>query len=693
MTHRHIARTPLAVLAAFAAASAAAAPESPAPATASAAIATATAATPLIPRQVLFGNPERSAGAISPDGKWLGFVAPRDGVLNVWVAPANRPGEAKPITNDRLRGIRGFRFAYDGTHVLYTQDQGGDENFQVFAANLETGESRALTPKGSRASVAGVSPRHPGEVLVSVNDRNPRYFDIARVALADASSTRLIENERFTGFVTDDGFALRFAETQTEDGGAQWFKRDGEGWAEWSTVPQQDALTTQIVGFDAAGTTLFLVDSRGRDTGALFAIDTASGERRLLAEDPRADVDTVLAHPETGAVQAVSVNFLKEEWTVIDPAIQADIEALRKAADGGEFVVNSRTRDDARWVVTLIRSNRSTEVVLYDRATRSVSPWFDTRPELPDALLQTMHGVEITARDGLVLPSYYTLPAGSDPDGDGKPSAPVPTVLLVHGGPWARDFYGQNGTHQWFANRGYATLSVNFRGSTGFGKAFVNAGDLQWGRKMHDDLIDGVRWAVERGIAQPERVAIMGGSYGGYAALAGLTMTPREFACGVSIVGPSNLITLLQTIPPYWGPIRRQFSTRVGDPDTEAGRALLKERSPLTYVDAIERPLLIGQGANDPRVVQAESDQIVEAMQAKGIPVTYVLFPDEGHGFVRPQNRLGFNAVTEAFLGECLGGRVEPIGSDFAGSSITVPAGVEGVPGVAAALEAMKAAD
>lgn len=693
MTHRHIARTPLAVLAAFAAASAAAAPESPAPATASAATATATAATPLIPRQVLFGNPERSAGAISPDGKWLGFVAPRDGVLNVWVAPANRPGEAKPITNDRFRGIRGFRFAYDGKHVLYTQDQGGDENFQVFAANLETGESRALTPKGSRASVAGVSPRHPGEVLVSVNDRNPRYFDIARVALADASSTRLIENERFTGFVTDDGFALRYAETQTEDGGAQWFRREGEGWAEWSTVPQQDALTTQIVGFDAAGTTLFLVDSRGRDTGALFAIDTASGERRLLAEDPRADVDTVLAHPETGAVQAVSVNFLKEEWTVIDPAIQADIEALRKAADGGEFVVNSRTRDDARWVVTLIRSNRSTEVVLYDRATRSVSPWFDTRPELPDALLQTMHGVEITARDGLVLPSYYTLPAGSDPDGDGKPSAPVPTVLLVHGGPWARDFYGQNGTHQWFANRGYATLSVNFRGSTGFGKAFVNAGDLQWGRKMHDDLIDGVRWAVDRGIAQPERVAIMGGSYGGYAALAGLTMTPREFACGVSIVGPSNLITLLQTIPPYWGPIRRQFSTRVGDPDTEAGRALLKERSPLTYVDAIERPLLIGQGANDPRVVQAESDQIVEAMQAKGIPVTYVLFPDEGHGFVRPQNRLGFNAVTEAFLGECLGGRVEPIGSDFAGSSITVPAGVEGVPGVAVALEAMKAAD
>ena len=672
-----------ALLAPHAAAAAAAADAAPA-----ANAAPAAADTPLIPRQVLFGNPERSAGAISPDGRWLGFVAPRDGVLNVWVAPADRPAEAKPITNDRLRGIRGFRFADDGQHVLYTQDQGGDENFQVFAVNLASGESRALTPKGSRASVAGVSPKHPGDILVSVNDRNPAFFDLMRVSLADGASTRLIENERFTGFVTDEDFALRFASAQTEDGGEQWFKRDGDAWAAWSTVPQADALTTAILGFDAAGTTLFLIDSRERNTGALFALDTTTGERRLLSEDPRADVDTVLTHPETGAMQAVSVNFLKEEWTVIDPAIQPDIDALTKAAAGGEFIVNSRTRDDSRWVVTMVRSDRSTEVMLYDRATRSVSPWFDTRPELPDALLQRMHGVEITSRDGLVLPSYYTLPAGSDPDGDGRPNAPVPMVLLVHGGPWARDFYGQNGTHQWFANRGYATLAVNFRGSTGFGKAFVNAGDLQWGRTMHDDLIDGVRWAVANGIAKADRVAIMGGSYGGYAALAGLTMTPKEFTCGVSIVGPSNLITLLGSIPPYWGPIRRQFTTRVGDDTTEEGRALLKERSPLTHVDAIERPLLIGQGANDPRVVQAESDQIVQAMQAKGIPVTYVLYPDEGHGFVRPQNRLSFNAVAETFLGECLGGRVEPIGRDFVGSSITVPVGVDGVPGVAAALDA-----
>ena len=643
----------------------------------------------LISRDVLFGNPERSAGQISPDGRWLGFVAPRDGVLNVWVAPASAPDEARPITNDRLRGIRGFSFAYDGQHILFAQDVGGDENFQVFAADIETGTARELTPKGSRASVLELSRQHPGEVLLSVNDRDKAFFDPVRVVIADGTATRLIENDRFTGFVADEGFALRFAATQTADGGSEWFRRDGEGWASWATIAQEDALTTSPLGLDDAGTTLYMLDSRGRDTSALFAIDLASGERTLLKEDARADVDEQrLVDPATGRVQAVLVEYLRPEWHVLDPAVQADIEALRRHAGGDEFDIASRTLDDTQWIVSVYGSSRSAGFYRYDRATRTVTPWFDTRPALPDAQLQRMHTAEIKSRDGKTLPSFYTLPAGSDADGDGRPEAPVPMVLLVHGGPWARDFYGFNATHQWFANRGYATLSVNFRGSTGFGKAFINAGDLQWAKAMHDDLIDGVRWAEAQGIAASGRTAIMGGSYGGYAALVGLTFTPREFACGVSIVGPSNLITLLGTIPPYWGPIRRQFTTRVGDDTTEEGRALLKERSPLTRVDAIERPLLIGQGANDPRVVQAESDQIVQAMKARGIPVTYALFPDEGHGFVRPQNRLAFNAVAESFLGECLGGRVEPIGDDFEGSSLKVPAGVEGVPGVAEALGA-----
>lgn len=302
--------------------------------------------------------------------------------------------------------------------------------------------------------------------------------------------------------------------------------------------------------------------------------------------------------------------------------------------------------------------------------------------------LQPMHDVVIPARDGLELVSYYTLPRAADPDGDGRATQASPMVLLVHGGPWARDTYGLNGTHQWLANRGYAVLSVNFRGSTGFGKAFTNAGDLQWGRAMHDDLIDAVEWAVAQGITESDKVAIMGGSYGGYATLAGLTMTPDVFACGVDIVGPSNLVTLLESIPPYWAPMKAMFASRVGDLDTEEGRALLIERSPLTHVENIQRPLLIGQGANDPRVKQAESDQIVTAMQEREIPVTYVLYPDEGHGFARPQNRLSFNAVTEAFLGECLGGRVQPVGSDFDGATLQIEAGLDELPAIKEALDA-----
>jgi dipeptidyl aminopeptidase/acylaminoacyl peptidase len=289
----------------------------------------------------------------------------------------------------------------------------------------------------------------------------------------------------------------------------------------------------------------------------------------------------------------------------------------------------------------------------------------------------------VPARDGLKLPSYLTLPPGSDPDGDGVPDQAVPLVLLVHGGPWARDGYGFNRAHQWLANRGYAVMSVNFRGSTGFGKSFINAGNLEWGAKMHDDLIDAVEWAVKQGITGKDQVAIMGGSYGGYATLAGLTFTPDAFACGVDIVGPSNLETLLATIPPYWEPQVKQFHERMGNPNTPEGLALLKERSPLYKAKDIKKPLLIGQGANDPRVTQPESDQIVAAMQADAIPVTYVLFPDEGHGFAKPANNIAFNAVAENFLATCLGGRAEPIGATLAASTAQIVTGAEYVKGLA----------
>ena len=646
---------------------------------------------PLIPRQVLFGNPERASGEISPDGRWLGYVAPDEGVLNVFVAPREHPDQAKAVTHDRKRGIRAFSFSYDGKYVLYGQDEGGNENFHVYRVDLKTLQQVDLTPfKNARADLAQLTPLHPGEALVVANDRNPKYFDPIRIDLATGKRTRLYKNDVYATLDTDWDFNLRQASKPAPDGSSEWFKRSGNGWKSIGKVPQADALTTNAIGFTRDGKTQYLIDSRDRDTAALFAVDWASGKRTLLHEDARADVGGILTDPKTGVARAVSVNYLRNEWTVLDPALQKDFDYLKTLGDG-EIGVTSQTIDDAFWVVALTRSDASPKFYLYDRAAGKATFWFDVRPALAQAKLAVMHPVEIPARDGLKLVSYYTLPVEADPTGSGKATHPVPMVLFVHGGPWGRDSYGYNGYHQWLANRGYAVLSVNYRASTGFGKAFVNAGDLQWGRRMHDDLLDSVDWAIRQGITSKDKVAIMGGSYGGYATLAGMTMTPDEFACGVDIVGPSNLITLLNSIPPYWASFRAQFTTRMGNPDTEEGRKLLIERSPLTYADRIKKPLLIGQGKNDPRVNVNESEQIVKAMQAKDIPVTYVLYPDEGHGFRRPENNTSFNAVAEEFLSDkCLGGRVEPIGSDFAGASITVPVGADLLPGLKEALAGKK---
>jgi dipeptidyl aminopeptidase/acylaminoacyl peptidase len=359
------------------------------------------------------------------------------------------------------------------------------------------------------------------------------------------------------------------------------------------------------------------------------------------------------------------------------------MDFLKKQSDG-ELNVISRSLDDKVWIVRFIKDNGPVRFYRYDREQKTAFFLFTNRKELEPLKLAKMYPVVIDSRDGKKLVSYLSLPPWEDRGG--RPSRPLPMVLNVHGGPWGRNAWGLDGEHQWLANRGYAVLSVNFRASTGFGKAFTNAGDLEWAAKMHDDLIDAVNWAVRDSVALKDKIAIMGGSYGGYATLVGLTFTPDVFSCGVDIVGPSNLRTLLETIPPYWKPMFEMFATRVGDPRTAAGRKLLESRSPLTFADRIVKPLLIGQGANDPRVKQAEADQIVKAMQAKAIPVTYVLYPDEGHGFARPENRLSFYAVADLFLSRVLGGRSEPIGADFKNSSITAPTGAEQIPGLAEAL-------
>jgi dipeptidyl aminopeptidase/acylaminoacyl peptidase len=649
----------------------------------------------LIPRQVLFGNPDRDAPRISPDGRKVSFLAAVNGVLNVWVGPADDPKAARPVTNDAVRGIRIYFWAYDSRHILYLQDKGGDENWRVYAVDLDTGETRDLTPfDGVAARIEHVSPRFPEEILVGLNNRNKELHDVHRVNVRTGQSRLVLQNPDdvgFVGFNCDDDFNVRFGTAMNAEGGMDIARFEAGKWSPFTTVAQEDTLSTGIEGLDKHGKLVRMIDSRGRNTAALVEIDLATGRSKLLFQNPEGDVADVMIHPTEKTVEAAAYDYTRKVWHVLDKTIEPDLTYLRSVANGDLQVV-SRSLDDQNWIVRYEMDDGPVRFYHYDRKARKANFLFTNRSALENLKLANMTPAVIKARDGLNLVSYLTVPVDASirwtPDGEPTVEKPLPLVLFVHGGPWGRDEWGYDPYHQWLANRGYAVLSVNFRGSTGLGKKFTNAGDREWGAKMHDDLLDAVKWAVGRKVADPQRIAIMGGSYGGYATLWGLTGTPDVFACGVDIVGPSNLNTLLESIPPYWAPMIELFCERVGDYRTPEGRAFLNERSPLTFADRIRRPLLIGQGKNDPRVKEAESEQIVRKMKEKKLPVTYVLFPDEGHGFARPENNLAFNAVTEAFLGRFLGGRVEPIGDDFDGSSIRVPEGAEHLPELTGALPA-----
>jgi dipeptidyl aminopeptidase/acylaminoacyl peptidase len=647
----------------------------------------------LIPRELLFGNPERASAQISPDGSMISFLAPVEGVLNVWVGPVDDIEAARPVTDDTHRGIRWYGWTYDSDALVYGQDEDGDENWHLFRVPVEGGEAVDLVPvEGVTVRPMATSPDQPDTFIVGINDRDPALHDVYRLDVDSGERELVYQNDQgFVGFVIDHDLELRLGVRMTPDGGAEYlapdFTQEPPSWEPVLTVGHEDEMTTSIWGFDASNERVYLSDSRGRDTAAAMALDLGSGELELLAEDARADVSGSMMHPTEHRLEAVAFEYEREHWVVLDEAVQADLELLGQLEDG-ELAVTDRSLDDRYWLVLFHDDDGPARYYHFDRETDEARFLFTSRPALEDLELVPMHPVIIPSRDGLNLVSYLTLPAASDPDADGRPDAPVPLVLDVHGGPWARDSWDLNPMHQWLANRGYAVLSVNFRGSTGFGKTFVNAGDKEWAGAMHDDLLDAVGWAVEQGITAPDSVAIMGGSYGGYATLVGLTFTPEVFACGVDIVGPSNLVTLLESIPPYWKPMLDLFHVRVGDNTTDEGRAFLESRSPLFRVDEIQRPLLIAQGANDPRVKQAEADQIVEAMQERGIPVTYALYPDEGHGFARPENRMSFYAVTEGFLGACLGGPAQPLGEDLEGSSLQVPVGADIIDGLEAALSA-----
>ncbi|HSW81922.1 MAG TPA: S9 family peptidase [Usitatibacter sp.] len=640
----------------------------------------------LIPRASFLGNPSKVQGLISPDGKWISWIAPRDGVLNIWVAPSSDPSKAKPLTEEKVRPIRQHFWARNSKMILFINDRGGDENYLLYGVSPEGGALKSYTPfQKTRVIPIGGSRKRVDEILIGLNNRNPQWHDAYVLNTLTGDLKMVYQNDQYGAVEADEDLNLRFAFKERAGGGQDVFRfKDGKA-EPFSSIPAEDSITTNSLNISADGKTLFWIDSRGRDKAALVAQDIATGTTRVLGESDRGDISSVMSNPATLAPEAYAVNYLRKEWTPVSGAVKADIDALN-AQVKGQWEVVSRDDADSKWILYVDEVTKPISYQLYERKTRKVSPLFVTRPELEGKPLAPMYGREIKARDGLTLVAFLTLPVGASSKGDGMPDKPVPMILNVHGGPWAQDKFGYNAEAQWMANRGYAVLQVNYRGSTGFGKNFVEAANHEFGGKMHDDLIDAVKWAVDNRITTADKVAIYGGSYGGYATLVGMTFTPTTFACGVDIVGPSSLVTLIESFPAYWKPFMEgSWYRRVGNPEKPADRELLLARSPITKMDRIQRPLLIAQGANDPRVTQKESDQIVHAMVEKKIPVTYVLYADEGHGFARPENRLSFYAISEAFLSRCLDGRYEPLG-EFKGAKITVPQGADIVPGLAQAV-------
>lgn len=621
---------------------------------------------PLIPRTVVLGNPERERPALSPDGKRIAWLAPdRRGVRQVWVGAIGAK-EGRAVTADPARGISIYRWAWDSRTILYQQDHEGDENYHLYAADPDSGNVRDLTPwSGVRAEFIGSNPRFPDQMLAGMNLRDRKLMDVWRIDIRTGAAHLDTQNPGdVAAWFADDNLEVRAAEIVTPDGGTEIRVRaDSRGpWRTLMRVGASDRLDP--IDFTSDGQSIYLQSSVGSNTARVVLRDISSGREKAIAASDAADVEDVLIHPARHRVEAVAAAPARRQWIVADGTVATDFGALRELAGGDDFDVLSRDLKDENWIVSLNSDRDSARYYLWERLKKKAKFLFAARPALKDFTLAATKPVDFTARDGMALHAFLTLPPA-------LPAKNLPMVLVVHGGPWARVRWEYSGTVQLLANRGYAVLEVNFRGSDGYGKKYLHAGDRQWGLRMHDDLIDGVNWAVKQGIADPKRIAIDGGSYGGYAALAGAAFTPDVFRCAIDEFGPSNLFTLFASFPPYWATFRAVFIQRVGDPDKN--KELLRWASPLFSADRIRIPLLIGQGANDVRVTPAESEQILAAIAKRGGRASYVLYSDEGHGFFRPQNSLDFCARMERFLADNLGGRYEPMdGERYPGSTAVV---------------------
>ena len=622
---------------------------------------------PIIDRQHFFGDPEIAGAQISPDGRFIAFLRPFKDTRNIWVKRAEDPfDKARPITADTKRPITSYFWSRDGKFVLYVQDQGGDENYNVYAVNpadlpaagADVPRARNLTDAvGVRAEILAVPKTDPDALYVGLNDRDKAWHDFYKVRISDGTRSLVARNtERFVGAVFDLKDELRMVVRSPENGDTEFLRVDGEG--KFTKVYACNVFETCApLRFHKDGRRVYVMTNKGQDVDLirLVLLDLQTGQEEFVEADPLGRVDLGAARFSEKTDELILTAYLDEKLRLYwkDKAFEADYRLLQqKLGEDKQIAFGSSTTDESLFIVSATSDVEPGETYVFDRGSKDLRLQYRVREALPRDALAPMQALRYPSSDGLEIPAYLTLPRGVEPKN-------LPLIVVPHGGPWARDDWGYDPFAQFLANRGYAVLMPNFRGSTGYGKKFLDAGNDQWGEKMQDDITLGVRHLVAKGIADPKRAGIMGGSYGGYAALAGVAFTPDLYSAAVSIVGPSNLITLLNSIPPYWEAARKIFHERMGDPTTAEGRAQLERQSPLNSASKIRTPLLVIQGANDPRVNKNESDQIVVALRDRGFAVEYIVAPDEGHGFARPVNNMASFAAAEKFLAKHLGGRCQ----------------------------------
>lgn len=615
----------------------------------------------LIPRETFFSNPEKTNVLISPDGNFISYLSSVNDVLNIWIRAIGTK-KADPITQITERSISEHFWMPNGKDLLFLYDQGGDENDQLFVVNRESLKIRELSPKGAKVRLLKLSDSFPNEALILCNDRDPSCFDVYKINMLTEDRHLIYKNDaQYVDFVADNNFVIQGAIQFDSQGGKELHIKEGDQFRCLEAYGIDDTRNLFFIGVSSDSKELYFIDSKGKDKKGVRKYSFLTNTTEDIFYDLDADCDLVSCNPNTNYPEIIFTYYLQQmptpqsckKWDVIKPRFEGQcIESI------------SRGKKHPYWLISSSSDQAPPHYHLYDSQNESLELLFSSNEKIDQIETAKSKAYVITARDGLKLPIYLTLPSNA--------KTPAPMVLLVHGGPWSRDKFEYHPIRQFLVSRGYAVLNVNFRGSRNLGKSHLNAGNLQWSKKMHDDLIDGVNWAIDQQFADPAKIAILGGSYGGYAALVGATFTPKVFAAAIDIVGPSHIKTLLESIPPYWKSHLKEFEIRVG---SLKNTKFLNEISPLTYIDRISRPLLILQGKNDPRVNYKESEQIVEAMQARSIPVTYGVFPDEGHGFKMEKNYLAAMAVIENFLRAHLGGHASPINDAISQSSLEIPVG------------------